>query len=555
VYQIYADNELIYDQSLESYDLSRAVITQEVNKSGSFEFAVGIDRFPYDQLGKLSTCLKVCKQGRIVFRGRILHDVVNYWNTATLTCEGELGFLRDYVVKPFTYTGKRSGLFRKLLQDFNTGMTDEFKQFNIGQVTVPDDVIELTVTGYGTTLDTLLEVTISSEVGGYLHITHGDTGTDELPTLNWLADFTHEATQIIEFGENLKDYAKTATAEDVATAIMPLGAETGSNGERLTLAGSGVVSIYDAAPDMTSVILASMYGYIVKPVIFEDVVTTQQLYLKGVEYLRNHWPGDIVSIELNAIDLSLLDRSVESFRVGDYVRVVSAPHGLDKTMLCHRQTMDLLKPENDTVTLGHTSPSFTATSSGLVSSIQTLDKRTSSVKQTADRIALTVSNVANEDGSVNAASIVAAINEQGEGEVKIEADRVELSGMVTVGDIGETDASGKVQIHAGNIKAGGTITGVKLVTNNGDWTNVIIDEDSIVFDGYGHLKAEEVTVSGTETTVIKLASFGWLSLGGEAGVRIYDRWGRYWQFDDVGLKHYNADGTLDRRIDGVNAND
>ena len=43
------------------------------------------------------------------------------------------------------------------------------------------------------------------------------------------------------------------------------------------------------------------------------------------------------------------------------MRVVSTPHNFAATLLCQKQTINLLKPENDTVTLGRTYSSFTET--------------------------------------------------------------------------------------------------------------------------------------------------------------------------------------------------
>ena len=64
---------------------------------------------------------------------------------------------------------------------------------------------------------------------------------------------------------------------------------------------------------------------------------------------------------LTAVDLHLLDRSIESFRYDTYVRVISPPHDFAETLLCYRQTFDLLRPDTDSVSLGTSYDTFTGT--------------------------------------------------------------------------------------------------------------------------------------------------------------------------------------------------
>ncbi len=108
------------------------------------------------------------------------------------------------------------------------------------------------------------------------------------------------------------------------------------------------------------------------------------------------------------------------------------------------------------------------------SSISTMQ---STITQHSNQIGLVVSN-----GSVNAASIVTAINNAGSS-VKISADHINITGLVTVTDLA---GEGSVEINAGNIKAGGTITGVALVsTGDGYNESVTIDNGVVQFySGY-----------------------------------------------------------------------
>lgn len=393
MYKIYADDTLIYDSTVEDYKIGKGSITLEVNKSGSFVFSVYPDHFFYDSFVKLKTVITVYKSGRIVFRGRILNDVTDYWNNKNITCEGELGFLQDSIIRPFSFTGSPEALFKKFIEEHNS-QVDDFKKFKIGEVTVVDanEYINRSSANYSESLSVLNSALTGSALGGYFYITHGEDGTDPIPTINYLADFTTVSSQTIEFGSNLKNYTKTVKAEDMATAIIPFGASTGSNNQKLTIedVNGGLDYVYSKAG-------VELYGWIFKTVVWDNVTLVNNLKKKAEEYLESVVNQNI-TIELNAIDLHLLDQSIESFRVCDYVHVKSEPHNLDAVLLCNKQTMDLLKPENDTVVLGYQSPTFTGTNNDMATSISSQANEISSIKQDAASIKLSVENL---DKNVN----------------------------------------------------------------------------------------------------------------------------------------------------------
>ena len=359
MYQILADNTLIYDSTIDDYKIGKGVITLETNKSGSFSFSIYPDHFYYNSFVKLKTVITVYKGGKIVFRGRILNDVTDYWNTKTITCEGELGFLQDSIIRPFAFAGTPENLFVKFISEHNE-QVDDFKKFNIGIVTVKDnnDYIARSNSEYETAFDNLNSRLVGESLGGYLYITHGDDGKDPTPTINYISDFSHVSSQTIEFGSNLKDYTKTVTTTDLATAIIPLGAEIddgieGTDNLRLTIAdvNNGVDYIYDEKA-------VELRGWIFKTVTWDDVTNNLNLKTKAEEYLRDSI-NQTITLEIGAVDLHLIDHTIESINLGDYVRVYSAPHNFDETMLCQKQTLNLLKPESDSLVFGHTYKRFT----------------------------------------------------------------------------------------------------------------------------------------------------------------------------------------------------
>lgn len=385
MYKIFADSELIYDSTSEDYKIGKGVVTLETNKSGSFVFSVYPDHFYYDRFVKLKTVITVHKDGKIVFRGRVLNDVSDYWNNKVLTCEGELGFLQDSTIRPFSFTGTPEDLFEKFITEHNA-QVGEFKRFKVGSVTVADpNGISRDNASYESALTNLSAQLLDGGLGGYLFITHGENGTDPIPTLNYLADFTKIATQKIEFGSNLKDYTKTVDAKDIITAIIPLGAEIDDGNSdtpnpRVTIASvnGGKDYIYDASG-------VALRDWIIRPVTWDNITDPAILKAEAEKYLKTIVEQNI-TIELSAIDLHLLDPDIESFNLGDYIQVTSDPHNFDSTLLCNKQTLDLLNPGNDSLILGHNYSSFTETSSRVTSTVSGIPEIKSSVTKVGNKV-------------------------------------------------------------------------------------------------------------------------------------------------------------------------
>lgn len=383
MYKIYADNTLIYDSTLEDYRIGKGAISLETNKSGSFTFSVYPDHFYYDRFIRLKTVIKVTRSGKIIFRGRILNDVTDYWNNKVITCEGELGFLQDSIIRPFTFNGTPVDLFKKFVDEHNA-QVDDFKKFKIGSVTVvdPNNYIARSNSNYETALSNLNSRLIEDSLGGYFFITHGEDGTEDIPTLNYLADFTKVSSQVVEFGSNLKDYTKTIKADEIATALIPIGAETNPDThEKLTIKSVNGGKDYISDPEAVA-----LYGLIFKVVEWNEVTVASNLLTKGRERLAQIVKQNI-TIELNAIDLHLLDRSIESFYIGDYIRVISKPHSFDSTLLCNKQYIDLLKPDNDTLTLGYTYTTFTESAGKTAEAIAVIPNIRTSVSNLGGKIA------------------------------------------------------------------------------------------------------------------------------------------------------------------------
>ena len=394
MYKIFADDTVIYDSTIDDYKIGKGSISLETNKSGSFIFSVYPDHFYYDKFIKLKTVITVYKSNKIVFRGRILNDVTDYFNNKVLTCEGELGFLQDSIIRPFDFTGTPEDLFKKIIQEHND-QVDDFKKFKIGNVTVtdPNNYISRSNSEYESTISNLNSRLIEDSLGGYFYITHGEDGKDSIPTINYLADFTNVSTQKIVFGENLTDYTKKVNADEIVTAIIPLGSEIDDENDETENKRLTIADVNDGKDYVYSEKGVALYGWIFKTETWDDVTDASNLKRKAEEYL-DILVNQNVTIELNAIDLHLIDPNVDSFNVCDYIRVISEPHNFDSTLLCNKQTLDLLKPENDSLLLGHNYSNFTENNAKVNAYVSSIPKKQSAI--TAG-IASTTDKLTNEE--------------------------------------------------------------------------------------------------------------------------------------------------------------
>lgn len=371
MYKIFADDELIYDSLIvdeenhKKMKINKGSIGLELNKSGSFSFALYPEHFFYDRFVKMKTVIKVYKSNKIIFRGRVLNDDTDYWNNKTLTCEGEFGFFQDSIIRPFEFNGTPEEFLNKIITEHNS-QVGEAKRFKLGRVTVTDN-IGVDNTSYDTA-HTVLTKRLLEGSGGYLFITHENNGLEDIPTLNFLKDFETVSSQPIEFGVNLKQYTKKSTSSNIKTAIIPLGAEDETTKKKLniTSVNDGKDYIYDSHG-------VNRYDWIFKVVEYPDITDAQTLKTTAENDLKNMINPNI-TIELTAIDLHLLNRSIESYKLGDYIPARSKPHNFSETMLCSKQTIDLLKPENDTVTLGHTYSNFTEKTSTFTNVVNSITR-------------------------------------------------------------------------------------------------------------------------------------------------------------------------------------
>ena len=105
--------------------------------------------------------------------------------------------------------------------------------------------------------------------------------------------------------------------------------EEGINGTKLRV---NITSVNDGKDYIFNQEAVNTWGWIWDTVEFDDVTLPENLKAKGEAYLQD-CVNLVNTIELTAVDMSMMDVDAEKIKIGDWIRVVSTPHGLDLSLI------------------------------------------------------------------------------------------------------------------------------------------------------------------------------------------------------------------------------
>lgn len=342
------------------------------NLNGQAEFTIFPEHPHYSKVKKLITDIIFYRDNKPEFYGRVLYDDEDFNGSKKVFVEGELAFFCDSIQRPKVYHNTSVKAYLKDIINIHNSQVEERKQFTLGLVTVTDSNDSLYRYSNWEDTRTILKKKLTSRLGGHLVIRH----ENGLRILDYLSDDTYykKNPQKIEFGKNLLDFAKNMDASDLATCIIPLGAkleeeEQDESLEQIKEQRVTIASINGGVDYVTDDKAVAEYGKIYKTVIFDDVKVPSNLKKKGEEYLKTAQFEKMV-LELKAIDLNFVNEGNQELRVGDKIRCISAPNGMDKEFPLTKKRIYITQFKKNTVTLGDESSNKSYTSSNRQESAQ-----------------------------------------------------------------------------------------------------------------------------------------------------------------------------------------
>lgn len=347
MFKVLCDNALMCDSRIEELALINPKIDLEENKAGSFSFKIPPNHPMYDAIQRRKSIVEVYQDDELKFCGICIEVKTNFYKQKSVSCEGEMTFLNDSIQRPAKYQNKTvRGLLETYIANHNA-QVDSWKQFQVGIVTVTDPNDSLyCFTNMETTMQ-CLKADLVDDLGGFFRIRH----VDGIRYIDYLADSQNTNSQVIKLGKNLMDFTSNINSTDIATAIIPLGARLEQSEVKGLETRLTIESVNDGKDYVFNQDAVNTYGWIFKKVEYDDVTTASALKSKGEQYLSDIQFENMV-IEAKAIDLHLTDKDIESFKISDLIRVVSAPHGLDRFFRLTKMTINLDNPASNTVTLG-----------------------------------------------------------------------------------------------------------------------------------------------------------------------------------------------------------
>lgn len=362
MYRIECDNKTLHDARDEEYMLISPKVSLELNKTGNLDFSILPSHPEIGSIQKLRSKIAVYDDDELLYSGRPTTDEADFYNYGQVFCEGELAFFLDSIQRPKerdrTYTfepiSTNIDVFRVVIREHNS-QVEESKKFEIGIIDIECVSMENFDANYEKTWD-LINSKFIGVYEGYLRVRYGNG----VRYIDYVRQYGEDSGQEIRFGENLLDLKRYIKADNIATAIIPVG----KNNVTIKTANGhdGKDYIYDAEA-------VELYGWIYQKVDFSDVSDPDTLLAKSREHLKK-CINLAITIELTAIDLHLMDVDIDRIKLGDTVRVVSPAHHLDRRMMVSKREYNLTDPSADNITLGDTLSYLTEKQAGLQKDIE-----------------------------------------------------------------------------------------------------------------------------------------------------------------------------------------
>ena len=544
MFKAYCNNQIFFNAGIsdDALTLAEAKLDLEVGKAGSFTFKIYPTNIGYNYFQKFKSYVSLYREDKLIFSGRVLEEKKGFSNEKTIICEGLLAMLNDSIIRPFSFQGTITEFLTMLINNHNSQVSED-KQFTLGTVTVtdPNNYIARSREGYNSTM-ALFDDTVST-LGGYF-VVRPENG---VLYIDYLEDFTAESGQEVNFGENLLDITKESSGTELITALIPLGAESEETQEDGTVIRRKLTieSVNDGNDYLTNTEAIEKYGFILGTHEWNDVTRPENLKTKGEAYLAQA-VMEKTTINISAVDMAKAGADIDSFLAGEYVNIKSSVHSIDAKMLIKKQSLNLLNPSQNKLTVGDTVAGYVE--SGVKNTnkyetvIQKIEANYVTNQQvtgypTKEELAEAISK--GNDDVINSVKkeMTAAINESAE-EISLEVS----TNYATKEELA-TEAA-KIKINSDNIAANietieGIVTSVKVtdagveIGKSDSEIKSVQDNDSYAFIDKSGTKILELDTKGVNAPSVNISKQlkigdGWAIRQGEyvsgKGYNLNDVW-------------------------------
>lgn len=235
MYFVKYGEKYLHDPRVDEYTLIDLTLTCEENTCGYCDFTIYPNHPMFNKLKErdVDNLVEVYDDDVLLFSGFIYELGSEFYQNGNVKCKGELDYLRESIVRPYStlangYGDGRqppttvNGYFEWLIEQHNK-QVNENKRFTTGILQGynldSNDYIFRESTKYPTTW-TEMNDKLLNELGGFFRIRH----ENGVRYLDYLSEWSDVNSQILDFGKNLTDYTQTDDSDSIATYVMPLGA-------------------------------------------------------------------------------------------------------------------------------------------------------------------------------------------------------------------------------------------------------------------------------------------------------------------------------------------
>lgn len=371
-------------------------LAREVSKGGSLVFTMTRDHTQYDMLQKLSTVVQVRRDGKEIWRGRVLKHEADFYNRRVVYCEGALSYFNDSSITPFNYKGTLRQFLQHIVAAHNEQVKSKMKCFQLGTVTAALGNLQVQFgdadqygvgEDYGKVWD-ILDKLVLKVFGGYFYCGFdAATGYNVLNYCDQAYEEKRETAQEIEYGRNLLNLNETTDATDLYTRIYPIGNKhtvdtskwyyklmwwrdpsKDKHEERWGIMETDAATVAQYLP-------ASGYSYnleegwiqndtavqkfgIITRIVEFDTDSANDTFAAGVQALQQNYAMK-TSYVIRAVDLVDAGYDTDRLDFAMYSHIISAPHSVDAIMLCTKLVEPLEKPAQKEFTFGMTRRTLT----------------------------------------------------------------------------------------------------------------------------------------------------------------------------------------------------
>lgn len=353
-------NNLFYPANVDAFPVINPTLSVELNKAGSASFTLPPKHPLYNSINKLKSKITVWDQNSVLWRGRCLNYEDDAAKNRTFLMEGQMAYLNDAIIRPYTYTGTVRGLLVKLINEYNE-QVDEWKQISVGTVTVTSpegDTIKRKSTAYTTAWDEITSQLVNV-LGGYLIPAYNTTGG---MTLSYREEPGELGTQDIRFGQNILDLARYVSAENIYTVLIPTGKSISEATSDTTTSRSGanvtIESVNGGLDYIQNNAAVNLFGKIWREKNWSYISSPSELKAVAQAELAKNI-AESITINIDAIDLHTLNVNTQAIKLGSLHNVIAPYYNLNAQFYCSKIDYNFNSPKDNRYTFGTLQQSLT----------------------------------------------------------------------------------------------------------------------------------------------------------------------------------------------------